>query len=141
MKVTTKTVQYINSNKPTEFYLNGFRVTKQTYYSEFGDHNGTKTDDLKVKMTTVGDKLVHTNTVDVDCTEAAFAAAVNVNLNAADTERVQFWYEGYQAARNLEPNNCPYLDASPIGQEWQAGYDKAVEDIHHENIADLDSDI
>ena len=48
--------------------------------------------------------------------------------------------EGYDAARNHKPN-VNYLDSSPLGQEWQAGYDKAMEDAHHENIADLDSDI
>lgn len=52
-----------------------------------------------------------------------------------------YYAEGYDAARNHEPNINRYLESSRLGQEWQAGYDQAMEDMYHETMSDLDSDI
>ena len=52
-----------------------------------------------------------------------------------------YYAEGYDAAHNHEPNVNRYLDSSRLGQEWQQGYDQAMEDMFHEDMADLDSDI
>lgn len=52
-----------------------------------------------------------------------------------------YYAEGYGAARNHGPNVNRYLDSSRLGQEWQQGYDHAMEDMFHEDMADLDSDI
>lgn len=62
------------------------------------------------------------------------------NINVIQLKSV-YYTEGYDAARNHEPNVNRYLDASHLGQEWQAGYDQAMEDMFHEDMADLDSDI
>ena len=52
-----------------------------------------------------------------------------------------YYAEGYDAARNHEPNVNRYLDSSRLGQEWQQGYDQAMGDMFYEDMADLDSDI
>jgi hypothetical protein len=47
-----------------------------------------------------------------------------------------YYVEGYSAARNYEPNVNRYLDSSQLGQEWQQGYDQAMEDMLIEQGAD-----
>lgn len=62
------------------------------------------------------------------------------NINVTQLKSV-YYAEGYDAARNHEPNVNRYLDSSRLGQEWQQGYDQAMGDMFHEDVADLDSDI